>query len=241
MIDFHTHILPGIDDGSSDAEMSVAMLRKERDQGVEEVIATPHFDADRASVSSFLKRRSEALEKLERAANKESPALPKVRCGAEVYYFAGIGKALRVKELCVEQTHTLLLELPFRPWDKEVLRDVEALIKEQALTVVLAHVERYLAFQKDHVLWKEMLALPAVPQINAGNFLTKDHLFRRDRKKQFCLDLLREHPGVILGSDCHNLTSRRPNLAEGRAAIADALGEEPLRRTDAVTRRVLEA
>ena len=43
VIDFHTHILPGIDDGSSDLQMSMAMLNEERHQGVDVVVLTPHF------------------------------------------------------------------------------------------------------------------------------------------------------------------------------------------------------
>ena len=45
MIDFHSHILPEMDDGSKDAKMSLAMLQMEREQGVTEVVFTPHFYA----------------------------------------------------------------------------------------------------------------------------------------------------------------------------------------------------
>ncbi len=44
-IDFHTHILPGIDDGSRNVEMSLRMLAAQREQQVDEIVATPHFYA----------------------------------------------------------------------------------------------------------------------------------------------------------------------------------------------------
>ena len=55
MIDFHSHILPGIDDGSKNTQMSLAMIEEEKKQGVHTIVATPHFYADEDSVERFLK------------------------------------------------------------------------------------------------------------------------------------------------------------------------------------------
>ena len=55
MIDFHSHILPEMDDGSKDVKMSLAMLQMEREQGVTEVVFTPHFYAQQDTVAHFLK------------------------------------------------------------------------------------------------------------------------------------------------------------------------------------------
>ena len=57
MTDFHTHILPGVDDGSPSVEDSLAMLRKEAEQDVWQVLATPHFYANVDSPDSFLQKR----------------------------------------------------------------------------------------------------------------------------------------------------------------------------------------
>ena len=56
MIDFHTHILPGMDDGASDAAESLAMLRTSYQQGVDTLFATSHFYADEEDPASFLKQ-----------------------------------------------------------------------------------------------------------------------------------------------------------------------------------------
>ena len=257
MIDFHTHILPGIDDGSRDESMTEAMLSEEQKQGVQLIAATPHFYANRDSVDGFLERRAEALDKAERIranAAAAGQALPELVVGAEVYYFRGMGQAKDIPKLCVTRrqqnpgaettnttlTDTLLLEMPFEQWDEGVVRDVLDLIRKQHLNIVLAHVERYIEFQKNRKYWDEVMELPLTTQINAGSFLRKGSFLRPDKKKKFSVNWLREHPRMILGSDCHNLTSRRPNVGEARKVIAKELGEEALRGIDEATREALE-
>ena len=70
MIDFHSHILPGIDDGSKNTQMSLAMIEEEKKQGVHTIVATPHFYADEDSVERFLKRRAHSYERLQEEAQK---------------------------------------------------------------------------------------------------------------------------------------------------------------------------
>ena len=64
MIDWHSHILPAMDDGSKDVAESISMLGMQTSQGVGTVIATPHFYANDETVAAFLKRRAEASEAL---------------------------------------------------------------------------------------------------------------------------------------------------------------------------------
>ena len=65
--DFHSHILPGIDDGSKTVEESIALLRAEAEQGVKRVVATPHFYSNRDTMEGFLERRHAAVEALRQA------------------------------------------------------------------------------------------------------------------------------------------------------------------------------
>ena len=64
MIDFHAHILPFVDDGSASLDESMSMLRMLREQGVDTVCATPHFDALHDSPDDFFQKRNEAYSKL---------------------------------------------------------------------------------------------------------------------------------------------------------------------------------
>lgn len=240
IVDFHTHILPGIDDGSQNESMTKDMLFEEKQQGVAIIAATPHFYASQMSVDGFLGRRREALEKTNRICREADQPLPEIIAGAEVYYFSGIGRAAEIPRLCIGETNVLLLEMPFEQWTDGVLRDVEDLINRQKLMIVLAHIERYVHFQRDKGVWNRVMNLPLHTQINAGSFVNKGRFLRPDRKWQFSIDYLKKHPDILhLGSDCHNVTSRRPNMARGRQAIAGSAGQEYLDRIDASTAGLL--
>ena len=67
MFDFHSHILPGIDDGSKDAETSVNMIAEEIRQGVSGIALTPHFYADTDDPETFLEKRARAFDELREA------------------------------------------------------------------------------------------------------------------------------------------------------------------------------
>ena len=239
MIDFHTHVLPNIDDGSRSMDMSLAMLAEEYAQGVTEVVATPHFYAQDMSMEDFLERRDSALAKVKKKTTVSDSPYPTLRAGAEVYYFSGIGLADEVSMLTIEGTKTLLLEMPFSPWSSRVFENVEQLINRQNLTVVLAHVERYFGYQKNKSVWEKVFALPVIPQINSGSFIEKRRLFRRDKTYEFCIEFARKANRLIIGSDCHNLSDRAPNLKTGRAALEAALGSGVLALADKTVREVL--
>lgn len=234
MIDFHSHFLPQIDDGSSSLDESMDMLRIMHAQNVTKIVATPHFYANQDSIEHFLKRRDKAYDRVRCQIEKEALTVPDIMTGAEVYYFGGIGKAEQVHSLCMQGTDILLLEMPFTQWTESMLRSVEQLLNKQKLRVVLAHVERYRDYQKDASIWNEIFSMPVVPQMNAGAFLN----WKKRRKN---LKLLEGFGDVLLGSDCHNLEHRRPNLPEGREVIAGRLGSEQLDRIDALGERMLSS
>lgn len=224
MIDFHTHILPAIDDGSRDLEQTKTLLRQAHEQGIRHILATPHFYADRDSAGHFLKKREESFGKVKELREKEN-WIPEIRTAAEVYYFPGIGKADVLPKLCMEGSRLLLLELPFAQWTSGIYRDVEYIIDRQKLTVMLAHIERYYEFQKDKRVWRDMFELPVYAQINAGSFL------RRSRRS-LALKFIRSGYQVLLGSDCHNPEARPSNLKAGRDVISKKLGEDMLDEID---------
>ena len=69
MIDFHSHILPCLDDGSKSVDESIKMLKTLASQGVKKVVATPHFYANDESIEQFLNRRDEAFLKIKNDGN----------------------------------------------------------------------------------------------------------------------------------------------------------------------------
>ena len=66
MTDFHSHILPGVDDGSKSIEETLKMLELLSDQGVRRVVATPHFYPNHHSVEEFLEKRNSAYEEIKK-------------------------------------------------------------------------------------------------------------------------------------------------------------------------------
>lgn len=240
MIDFHTHILPGVDDGSSDARESTEMLQEEMRQGVRLIVATPHFYANRISVEGFLRQRELSIQTWDEYLSKcgdifISEDFEGIYAGAEVYYFPGMGRAERLRDLTIRGTNTILVEMPFVQWTEEILQEIRRIIEEQKLNVVLAHVERYPEFQKHGDIMKQILNLPLVIQLNTGSFLGS-----RSRRK-YCLNLLKEKDNVILASDCHNMDTRRPNMKEAEAMIRSKFGEDRLARIEEISRALIGA
>ena len=240
MIDIHCHILPGIDDGSRNSKESEALISEEIDQGINTIVFTPHFYAQRESVDHFLKKREHSFSHLQSTVQFEKLNLTTF-LGAEVYYFGGIGKAEMVSALCIKETDILLLEMPFCQWTKSIYEDVKLLVMKKRLTVILAHVERYFQFQKDRTVMEQVLALPLIVQLNAGSLLEGDKLtdFAGKKKKKHCLSLLAEDRDILLGSDAHNMTVRKPNLKMGRAVIAEKIGTDRLAEIDSLGERLL--
>ena len=228
MIDFHSHILPCIDDGSGSIEESIALLQTMAEQGIELVCATPHFDALGNSLDAFLERRKHSYRSLLTAI--EGAEMPKILLGAEVAYFEGISVASGIRELCLGGTDVLLVEMPMSKWSKNTVNELLELAASD-FTVVIAHIERCITYQHKSVI-SELLANGIIMQANASFFINP-----KTRKK--ALKLL--HKGVIrlLGTDCHNMTMRPPRASEAVSVISDNLGDEFLREMDAFAASVL--
>ena len=233
MIDFHTHILPDIDDGSRNVELSVQMLHEELKNGVDHVVFTPHFYANDDSIDNFLKRREKSRKQLMAKIERDGElSRMKYEIGAEVYYFGGIGNAADVRKLCISRTNILLLEMPFCQWTDTMYEDVAKLIRKQKLTIVLAHIERYIDFQKKKNVWNRIFELPVIAQMNVGPFLD----WKRRRK---VLKLADAQEMILLGSDAHNMDTRKPNLAAAHTWIQKKLGEDFLSKQEQLEHQLL--
>lgn len=199
-IDFHTHILPGMDDGSASIRESLDMLRAETDMGVDRVVFTPHFYAFQNRPVEFLRRRQEAWQQLLPHMDRE---MARVCFGAEVLYFEGISRAGDVQRLRILETPYLLVEMPMRKWDQRMVEDVLELNAREDTQVILAHVERYFGFAREEML-TGLLEGGVLFQCNVSFFAD-----RRTRRQ--AMDLLRRGCVHALGTDCHNMDRRKPN------------------------------
>lgn len=232
MVDFHTHILPAIDDGSRSIDMTFSMFDMLKEQGIRNVVATPHFYANNTTVDQFLAKRLDSYQKIIRQAERRGIGLPNMRLGTEVFYFSGIGRANLLQKLCIEDTNVLLLELPFEQWEPQLYDELREIVERQELSIVLAHIERYYAYQKEKDIWDAVMELPLYKQMNADVFIN----WRRRHKG---MKLLKEQQVVLLGSDCHNDTTRKPNLLDGLSIVAGKMGDDYLKKLSALEEKLL--
>ncbi len=203
MIDFHTHILPSVDDGSKSIAESIALLSMLKEQGVNTVLATPHFRPDKDSVDSFLERRDEAYS---RFLSELPPDMPKVLLGAEVSYYEGISNLEGLERLTLNGSNLLLLEMPMRRWSEFMIGEIVELMTVNGFDVILAHAERYEKFAKEDVI-TYLLEQGVYIQVNASFFTIR---FMRGRAFKW----LKKSMFHCIGTDCHNLQSRPPRMRE---------------------------
>lgn len=229
VIDFHSHFLPCIDDGSKSVKMSLDMLRIMKEQNINTLVATPHFYADENRIDDFLNNREKAYSSIKAEIEKIGI---NIKLGAEVTYFQGISKADEIKKLTTEGTSILLLELPFDKWGESVIEEVYYLVHKRKFTVVLAHLDRYLSISENKKYIKKLIKMPLVVQINAGSFLD-------NKRKKKTVSLIKKCDKIVLGSDCHNLTSRKPNLLDCRNIIIGDLGEKAILNIDKYGEEIL--
>lgn len=201
-LDFHSHILPKIDDGSKSVEESLAMLEDSLENGVERIVATPHFYSYERKLDEFLAERENSLNALlEKRGDRK---LPEICVGAEVGYFFGMSSSRELKKLCIKGTRLLLIEMPFRKWRKEEIEDVTSIVVSLGITPVLAHVNRYLNF----VSTSQLIAMAKRGVLMQWNC----EFFINDAKEKQIKKVFKDELITCLGSDCHNMEKRRQNM-----------------------------
>ncbi len=230
MIDFHSHILPAMDDGSKSIRESFALLSMLAEQGVKTVVATPHFYADEEeSVDAFLARRAECLQRISEHLPENAP---QIRLGAEVRYYPGISRMTDLKRLCLEGTNLLLLEMPFSRWTGYTVKEVLEIASSGRYTLALAHIDRYLKMQ-DKETFDKFYDAGILMQVNASFFNTFS-------TKHKALTMLWKGKIQMLGSDCHNLAHRPPKIGDAFRVIEKKFGKDFLADFDDYNQTLLE-
>ena len=216
MIDFHSHILPAIDDGASDMETSISMLAKSRDDGVKTIVSTSHcFPAEENSVADFLKNQKIAYDNLCIKEDKKLKDFPQIILGCELHMVDGVSKLPDLEKLCVKDTNYILLEMPYSSWTDNAYEEVYQIIR-RGLRPIIAHLDRYVGQESK---FHELLALNVLFQINTSAFIEGNNGKR-------LLTWFRNDSIHVIGSDMHNLSTRPPNLKEAYDIIHNKYGWE---------------
>lgn len=224
MVDYHCHILPDIDECGSDLETCRAMLQEMERQKISACIATPHFYGYRRSVAEFVRRRNEAYEAL---VSGTSRSAPRILLGAEVALFTDLPDLpdAELRALCVDGTRMLFLEMPFSQWSDFEENAVFRLCVQRKYQVVLVHLDRYWSLQKDRRIMERILELPVYIQINADSLISLT-------KRKKCVELFQTERPAFLGSDCHDMSRRSPNLRRAEMILKKYLSAGRMREIE---------
>ncbi len=187
IVDFHAHILPGADHGSSDVETSLYQLSEAKNNGVKRIIATPHFYPTAHKVDKFLLRRNNAYNSLR---SNSDGTYAQIKLGAEVLICEDIEDLPGLDKLFIYGTKTLLLELPFSDFSDSYCDSVFTLVS-RGVNVILAHADRY---PPEHI--ENMINAGALIQINASSLVTI-------LKRRSVYNWLDRELVVAVGSDIH--------------------------------------
>ena len=215
-IDFHSHILPGLDHGCAGLEVSLAQLEMAYQAGTDVMVATSHFYPERMDIAEFLDHRKECLTLL---SENLPQSCPKIAVGAEVMCRPGLEYMDGLEKLCVMGTNCMLLEMPHGTWTPAHYETVDAIV-DCGFQVVIAHIDRYAKDDLD-----TLMDLDVVAQINAESLCSfwdrrrMMHWFKKDRV-------------WALGSDLHGgYDGAYDHFAKAISKLDAALTEQVMARS----------
>ena len=220
MIDIHTHILPGVDDGPRTPEESIEMLKWASGAGIEKIVATPHVleipskeDWQRIKDSFVCLKQEIVREKID----------IDVILGAELLISPDLPQAVKKnKGLTINsQNRHVLLELPMGEIPVFTEKTIFELVV-QGITPIIAHPERYLAFQKDNNKLADFIKKGVLTQGNAGSLMG-----RYGKKVQKTAKALLSNNLIhMIGSDVHSISGGAYLLILGVNLAGEIEGRE---------------
>jgi protein-tyrosine phosphatase len=223
VIDLHSHLLPGVDDGSPSAAVSASVLRRFAAEGVECVVLTPHLRASRAAEAPY-EEHCHILAALRAVA----PARPELRLGWEIMLDVP-GTDLRAPQLALGGSRAVLVEFP-RAAVPAAAGDELRRLCTSGIVPVLAHPERYWGCTAAHVA--EWRAAGAVIQMDTAGLTRRGPVGRLSRA------LLEAGLVDLIASDNHGDARALATAREWLLAFGASEQAELLTRTNA--RRVLD-
>jgi protein-tyrosine phosphatase len=224
MIDLHTHILPGLDDGSSDIDESLAMAQVAYEDGIHTIVATPHvlpgaFNNDKNKILSAVAGLNQTL--------KEQDIAVDILPGAEYYLESDLPLKLSQGELLTinDNGRYLLVELPsaFIPeYTLQILYEIQL----QGVTPIIAHPERNAGFIRRPTTLQELISRGVLAQATSASITG---LFGK-RVKQTAYSFLKQGLVHLVSSDAHSANGRAPLLSQARKEIEQHLGSNLARQ-----------
>jgi len=221
MIDLHSHILPGVDDGAKTLDVAFDMLKLSIDQGVKIQILTPHIHIGR-----YDNQRKELEKAFQRFRQSVADAdLPiklllasEVRIGPEVIQLAKQDAIPCLGEY--KGRKVFLLEFPVHdiPFGSE---NLVSWLLNNGYRPIIAHPERNSTFLSNRKKLNTFLDMGCLTQLTACSLTGR---FGKPIQKM-SVELLEQGKITVIASDCHNLKGRKPDLFTGFSLAKDVIGD----------------
>lgn len=231
MIDLHTHILPNIDDGAKDVTASIKLLKQCAEQKIRRVALTSHFDCEKESLECFLERRELSYEMLKKRLKNQNGGF-QFKLGAEVFFSTQLLN-MDIKNLCMEGTDVLLMELPvgYRPqFFRETLYELQLV----GILPVIAHVERYPYILENPQILAEWIDAGVYIQVNAGSIL------QQNQRAKMIMKLIKWGMVHVIASDAHSYNSRPQLLRQAFVEIEKQLDAQSVYQLKDNAQRLFE-
>ena len=221
MIDFHDHILPGIDDGSSNMEETISLLKEAKETGFDKIIFTPHYKEGHYQVE--VPEKVELFNRVREIAKKEVPNL-ELYLGNEIMAIGNIVEFLENnKASTINETRYVLFELSLnnKPFN---FSDIVYEMRSKKLIPILAHPERYFYVQENPEIIYDWIELGVLMQQNFGSIIGQ-----YGKKAEIIARKMLETDSVhFLGSDVHRPNSVYKNMPKILDKIEKIIGQDML-------------
>jgi protein-tyrosine phosphatase len=217
MIDLHSHILPGIDDGANSLADSVEMAQLAVKDGIRQLVATPHHNNGRFSNESY--NVKQAVDSLNQELDRQHIPL-KILTGQEIRIndlFWAEWEAGNL--LTLNESRYMLIELP----SQHVPSDLWGIIHElklKGIVPIIAHPERNSALANESDTWLAIIKAGALTQVTSHSL---NGLFGR-RIQQIALEMCRRNLVHVIASDAHNQDLRPFGMNEAYQFVTRKLG-----------------
>ena len=221
MIDIHMHLVPGVDDGAENMEMSLVMMARAMEQGISQIIATPHSEVFRYS-----KEGGKIIFK--RLVDKVSIVCPdmKLYLGCEVYCESGImAEVLEALDSgrypTMNGTKYVLMEFSQWVYPENTVPCVDAMVNA-GYKPIIAHIERYKYLRDNMDLVNQFRERSALIQLNAYSLFDE----MDDSIKNWARRLVQERKVDFLGTDAHRTYHRPPSAECGLRWLYDNVDQD---------------
>ncbi|MCI9063205.1 MAG: capsular biosynthesis protein [Clostridia bacterium] len=222
MIDFHTHVLPNIDDGSQSFEESIQMIKEAYKAGFTAIVSTSHYMEESCHASKS--ERENLIEQLNELLTVENIDV-KIYNGAEAYVSTNLNKLIDNGNLpTINNTKYLLIELP-RNSQIIYLNEIITDLQSKGIVPIIAHPERYSYVQENPNMLQNLIDQGVLFQANYGSIVGQ---YGKAAKKTL-KKLLKNNMIHFLGTDIHSCSSIYNNMSSILQKLTKLIGKDQLK------------